>query len=246
MPARQWSQGARLRTVDEELPEAPSGALDAQQQQQQQQADAQAGQDVPEGATYERPMSRESAGSSDGSGPSDSAQSMHTQLGSLPKVSRGRGGCSGCVHGQWLPCTTQKLCLVSIHNRWAWHTMPQLRCVFRLLLDALNLCPRAALRRCRLASFTAPPSTTGHRCAGQFWLEAGMGTSAATNCLLSGFVVPALLWMWQSHWPLMSECKVPSGRATRAQPAELPGQLVAAAHSPALLSCCISSLSDRH
>lgn len=109
LPAWQWSQGARLRTVDEELPEAPSATLDARQQQQQQQADAQGGQDVPEGVTYERPMSRESAGSSDGSGPSDSAQSMHTQLGSLPKASRGRDGCSGCFHGQSLPCTAWQL-----------------------------------------------------------------------------------------------------------------------------------------
>lgn len=88
-PYWQWSQGARLRTVDEELPEAPSAALDAQLQQQQ--AGAQGGQEGVEGAMHERPMSRESAGSSDGSGPSDSAQSMLTQLGTVPKVSRGRG-----------------------------------------------------------------------------------------------------------------------------------------------------------
>ncbi|PRW60951.1 uridylyltransferase [Chlorella sorokiniana] len=80
----QWSQGARLRTVDEELPEAPSVALDAQQQPEMQD-----GREGNEGAMHERPMSRESAGSSDGSGPSDSAQSMHTQLGVVPKMSPG-------------------------------------------------------------------------------------------------------------------------------------------------------------
>ena len=79
--------------MEEELPEGPSATLDAQQQQQQQQqAEGHGGQQGQEGVLHERPMSRESAGSSDGSGPSDSAQSMHAQLGTLPKVRRQRGG----------------------------------------------------------------------------------------------------------------------------------------------------------
>lgn len=84
----QWSQGERLRTVEEEAPSGPD--------------EQQAAQAAPEQAAsaHERPPSQQSMGS-DGSGPSDSALSMHAEaalqaggfaakVGSL--VSAGRAG----------------------------------------------------------------------------------------------------------------------------------------------------------
>lgn len=65
----QWSQGVRLRTVDEELPTGVD----------EQQAEAQEG-DAPAAAApaHDRPASQQSMGS-DGSGPSDSALSLHAE-----------------------------------------------------------------------------------------------------------------------------------------------------------------------
>lgn len=62
----QWSQGERLRTVEEEAPSGPD--------------EQQAAQAAPEQAAsaHERPPSQQSMGS-DGSGPSDSALSMHAE-----------------------------------------------------------------------------------------------------------------------------------------------------------------------
>lgn len=90
-PRVQWSQGARLRTVDEE-------AIEGEHQQQQQQAGAdglpaQGGAAAAAGIQVgDRPLSLASAGSSEASGPSDSAQSMHAeqqQLAQLTKASPG-------------------------------------------------------------------------------------------------------------------------------------------------------------